>query len=725
MSIGSLDRNLFFLINSGASNPLFDILFPFVTRRGYLLFLPYLFALLWEGYRRRGSGRDPGPREAIIAILVAGCALMVGDWWGNEIKHLVGRSRPQHVLEGVRLLVGSGRAYSFPSNHAVNAFAFGVTLLAMTRGHLTRGFRIFASVIPPLIAFSRVYVGVHYPLDVLAGAGLGSCVGLGAVVLSRRIRASYAISPHATVLGVSLGAVSVFRIFYILHGPVDLSFDEAHYWEWSRRLDLSYYSKGPLIAYLIFLSTSLLGDNVLGVRIPAVLFSVFGSVLLFRLAAILGEATDYGGSTHDRSRWFSQGNPQGLGAALLAQAIPLFAAGGVIFTIDSPFLLLWILSLSLFWKATSREGRMLDWVYVGVAVGLGLLAKYMMLFFFLCGFLFLLFTEKRELLRGPKPYLALLIALLVFSPVILWNAQHDWVTVWHTVGHVGVRKGLQVSPKTLVAFAGSQVGVITPILFFLMIRALVAEWRDVREGSSAAPQSLPGVFLFWFSAPILAFFLVKSAQAGVQANWAAPAYVGALLAFCRRQWGPGFGEGSGFPARKIWIAAGAGLALLTTAAMHFPDLLRLPPKMDPTVRIRGWKDLGSRVTAVYDSMPPESAVFVFSDSYAIASELAFYVKGHPRTYCINLGRRMNQYDLWPDMNQEREAIRTRDGPGRPIHGIFVRAGEAEIPGDVARAFGSWEKRVVWAESRGRVIKEYSLFVCFDFKGLRTERPSFF
>src|SRR3990170_143136 len=725
MSIGSLDRSLFFLINHSAANPIFDLFFPFASRKGYLLFLPYFLALFWVGFRRRGSAREPGAAGAAVAILVAVCALLVSDWWGNEIKYYVDRSRPHHVLEGVRVLVGSGRSYSFPSNHAANAFAFGVTLLAMTRGHLTRGFRILTSAVPPLIAFARVYVGVHYPLDVLAGAGLGSCVGLGAVVLSRRIRAWYAISPHATVLCVALGAVSAFRIFYILHGPVDLSFDEAHYWEWSRRLDLSYYSKGPLIAYLIFLSTSLLGDNVLGVRIPAVLFSVFGSVLLFRLAPILGQATDYGGSTHDRSRWFSQGNPQGLGAALLAQAIPLFAAGGVIFTIDSPFLLICILSLSLFWKATSREGGMLDWVYVGVAVGLGLLAKYMMLFFFLCGFLFLLFTDKRELLRGPKPYLALLIALLVFSPVILWNAQHDWVTVWHTVGHVGVRKGLQVSPKTLVAFAGSQVGVITPILFFLMIRALVAEWRDVREGSSTAPQSLPGVFLFWFSAPILAFFLAKSAQGKVEANWAGPAYVGALLAFCRRQWGPGFGEGSGFPTRKIWMAVGVGLALLTTAVMHYPDLLRLPPKMDPTARLRGWKDLGSSVTAVYDSMPAESAVFVFSDSYAIASELAFYVKGHPRTYCINLGRRMNQYDLWPDMNQELEAIRTRDGPGRPIHGIFVREGETEIPGDVAHGFVSWEKRVVRVESRGRVIKVYSIFVCFDFKGLRLEKPRVF
>lgn len=725
MSVGSLDRSLFFLINRSAANPLFDLFFPFVTRKGYLLFLPYLLALFWVDFRRRGAAREPGAAGAAVAILVAVCALLVSDWWGNEIKHLVGRSRPANVLEGVRLLVGSGRSYAFPSNHATNAFAFGVTLLVMTRGHLTRGFRIFTSAIPPLIAFSRVYVGVHYPLDVLAGAGLGSCVGLGAVVLSRRIRAWYAISPHATVLGVALGAVSAFRIFYILHGPIDLSFDEAHYWEWSRRLDLSYYSKGPLIAYLIFFSTSLLGDNVLGVRIPAVFLSALGSVLLFRLAAILGEGSDHGGSSQNRSRWFSQGNPPGLGAALLAQAIPLFAVGGIIFTIDSPFILLWILSLFLFWKATSKEGRTRDWVYVGVAVGLGLLAKYTMVFFFLCGFLFLLFTDKRELLKGPKPYLALLIALFVFSPVILWNAQHDWVTVRHTMGQAGVPKGLTVSLKSLLDFAGSQVGVITPILFFLMIRALVAEWRNVREGSRAAPQSLPGVFLFWFSVPILAFFLAKSAQATVQANWAGPAYVGALLAFCRRQWGSRSGEGSGFPARKTWITVGVGLALLTTAVMHYPNLLRLPPKMDPTARLRGWKDLGGRVTAVYDSLPAESAVFVFSDRYTIASELAFYMEGHPRTYCINLGRRMNQYDLWPDMNVALEAIRKRDGPGRPIHGIFVRAGEVEMPGDVARAFGSWKKRVVRAESRGQVIKVYTVFVCFDFKGLRTEEPRVF
>ena len=725
MSIGSLDRNLFFLINSGTANPLFDILCPFVSRRGYLLFLPYLFALLWEGYRRRGSGRDPGPREAIIAILVAGCALMVSDWWGNEIKHLVGRIRPQHVLGDVRLLVGSSHSYSFPSNHAANAFAFGVTLLALTRGHLGKGYRAITAAVPPLVAISRVYVGVHYPLDVLGGAALGLCVGLGAFIACRRIRGWYAISPHATILGVVLGAVSAFRIFYILHGPVDLSFDEAHYWEWSRRLDLSYYSKGPLVAYLIFLSTSLLGDNDLGVRILAVLFSALGSVLLFWFAADLEESTGEGISSQLCPSGFSRGNNAGLAAALLVQGIPLFAAGGVIFTIDSPFILLWILSLSLFWKAVSRRERMEDWALLGIAMGLGLLAKYTMLFFFPCGVLFLLLTEKRDLLKGPKPYLALLIALLVFSPVIVWNAQHDWVTVRHTMGHAGVRNGLTLSFQSFTAFVGSQAGVITPILFLLMIWALVAEWKDAWKRTGASPLSLSGAFLFWFSAPVLVFFLVKSAQGKVQANWAAPAYATALLAFCRRQWGAGRGAGSGFPVRKIWIVVGAGLALLTTAVMHYPDLFRLPLKMDPTARLRGWKDLGSSVTAVYDSMPAESVVFVFSDSYAIASELAFYVKGHPRTYCINLGRRMNQYDLWPDMNLELEAIRRRDGPERPIHGIFVRAGEAEMPGDVARAFGSWERHVVRAESRGRVIRSYSVFVCFDFTGLRTEKPRVF
>ena len=75
----------------------------------------------------------------------------------------------------------------------------------------------------------------------------------------------------------------LFRLYYITSGVVDLSPDEAQYWEWSRRLDLSYYSKGPMIAYLIAVGAAIFGDNVFGIRIMTVIFSALGSIALYLL----------------------------------------------------------------------------------------------------------------------------------------------------------------------------------------------------------------------------------------------------------------------------------------------------------------------------------------------------------------------------------------------------------------------------------------------------------
>jgi undecaprenyl-diphosphatase len=129
----------------------------------------------------------------------------------------------------------------------------------------------------------------------------------------------------------------------------------------------------------------------------------------------------------------------------------------------------------------------------------------------------------------------------------------------------------------------------------------------------------------------------------------------------------------------------------------------------------GWKELGREVSEVYEEMSDTHPVFIFSDRYQISSELAFYVKGHPITYCVNLGRRMNQYDLWPGF---------ADRVGH--NAIFVRSGDADIPERIASAFGKVEKRVFTAYTKKHAkIRDYSLFLCYDFKGLPEEKPGRF
>lgn len=675
MSLPEIDLLLFSLINQDVHNGFFDIVMPFITKNAWALFLP-LF--LWCFFRDR--------KAATLAILLGIASFLLADWISNSLKYFFSRPRPCAELEGVRLLVGCGKSFSMPSNHAVNAFAFATPFIAL------RGIRLryLFLAVAATVGFSRVYVGVHYPSDVAVGALLGVIVSVCVLLSFRLAFKKFQTNPYSTALTVFLVSVALFRIYYILNGPLDLSPDEAHYWEWSRRLDASYYSKGPMIAYLIHLGTSLFGDTVFGIRIMAVLFSTLSSVVLYFFAkGLYDEKT-------------------GLFSAILIQLIPLFSVYGVIFTIDSPLIFFWTLSLLLFREClfhhphTSHSRTLVLWSLLGLTVGLGMLSKYSMVFFPLCALMFLLSShDGRKVLLTKGPYLSFTISLLVFSPVLFWNAAYDWVTFRHTAGQAHIAEGLRFSPISFLEFTGSQFGVLTPILLALMSVALI-RLRTTQGGK----------ILFWFSVPIIVFFLVKSIQAKVQANWALPAYITAIVAY------------AAYALRVVcdggkWGRALTGIAIASTitvtATAHYPAVLNIPIDLNPASRLMGWKELGSEVTSWYDRMSLDRPVFIFSDRYQVSSQLAFYVRGQPITYCVNIDRRMNQYDLWPSFDSLIHH-----------HAIFVRIGDVSIPQQVATAFQKVEKKVFTTYTKKHAkIRDYSIFLCYNFKGLDREEPKTF
>lgn len=662
---------------------------PFISEKAYLFFLP---VFLWFFYKDR--------KKTLIVLLLAVLSLLLSDWIGNTLKYYFERIRPCNVLDGVRVLMGCSHSFSMPSNHAANAFAFAIPFFILFKNRLRF---VFISV-ALFVALSRVYVGVHYPSDVLVGALIGSAFAISVIWLYNWTLVNGEKSPYTTILCLLILSISLFRIYYILNGPLDLSHDEAHYWEWSRRLDLSYYSKGPMISYLIYIGTLIFGNSVFGIRIMAIIFSALSSIFLY----ILGK------NLYDEK--------VGLFSAIILQIIPLFSTYGVIFTIDSPYIFFWILSLLLFWKAISSQSKVgiqesevtkeikkesqisklksqIYWCLLGLFVGLGLLTKYTMAFFYLCALLFLLFTkETRRYLFKKEPYIGLIISLIVFSPVIIWNANHEWVTLKHTVGQAHIADGFQLSLRCLFDFIGSQFGVITPLLLIFMA---ISIWK--------LRKNLKGAFLYWFSIPIIIFFILKSIQGKVQANWALPGYITAIIAFTFYYIKRYDTLGKGM---KILIIIAFILSLGVTSTAHYPSILNLPVKHDPTSRLRGWKELGEEVTRIYEEISATRPIFIFSSSYQVSSQLAFYVKGHPTTYCINLGRRMNQYDLWPGFYDLLH-----------YNAIFVSTGDITFPEKLTPVFQKVEKRIFKAYTKKHVkLRDYSIFLCYDFKGLKKEKP---
>ncbi len=496
-----------------------------------------------------------------------------------------------------------------------------------------------------------------------------------------------------SLLIIFLLAMSLLRAAYVAWGPFDLSPDEAHYWEWSRRLDLSYYSKGPGVAYVIWFFTRIFGPTELGVRFGAIVFSGFVSYMVF----LIGR--DMFGSVKS-----------GFYAAVLINITPIFSAGAVLMTTDVLFLFFWAVALYCVFTALKRQSA--SWWYAaGAAIGVGFLCKYTIVLLIPCIILYLIFSkDDRDWLKRKEPYIAALISLVIVTPVIYWNISHGQVTIKHTMGQVNAGGG-GVSLIGPLEFIASQIGFITPLVFTALVYGV---WLCAKTGFKDNGDGRRGALLSFFaSAPVFAFFIIMSFRGKVQANWALASYVAAYPASV---WGFESLYGRCVGKRGLLRAVaivGVALAAIITLPVHFPQMLfplgggRLMT-MPPFNRVTGWAELGEKVSDVKAEMEKAGPVFVMSDTYQITSELAFYTKGNPVTFNVDAGaRRMNQYDLWPSFG---------DRSGH--NAVYVKGGVADMEPAVASAFERCGREVYSIPFReGSPIKEFSIFRCYGFKGV--------
>jgi membrane-associated phospholipid phosphatase len=649
-----------------------------------------------------------GKRYERVSMILLIIAVIFGDIIGNFFKHLFLRIRPEHMIDNVRLLVESTNSYSLPSNHAVNTAAVATVLFLRYPNRKLIG--ICAIVLSFLVSYSRVYVGVHYPSDII----FGWLIGIGCAWLTVKILRKWdwrSGTDAKTIFGIKYGyllffltiIITLFRLKYIQGGSLDLAAEEAQYWNWSRHLDWSYYSKGPMIAYLIFIFTKLAGNTAFAIRLGAVVISSILTYLTYLFAKHLFSSKRIG--------FF---------AALAINIIPLFSAGAIIMTTDTPLLLFWALTLYLIYQAISSN-KSGYWYLAGISFGLGLLSKYTMVILIpLLLIYFLLDKEQRVWLKRKEIYLGLLLGLIVFSPVIYWNFSQGWVSVRHVFGLSKVSQGMHVTIRYSLEYLGSQIGIITPWIFAGLIYAWWVSLKPPYRSSNTASKFPAYYYLWCTSAPVFLLFFLKSIQGKVQANWAAPAYYTGIIltvAVLDKKYKEAISEKE---KKKIAIYTWSSILVtgLLVLLIHNPDYLAkinvpIKAKYDVTKRLRGWQELGNEVSLINSDMltaPIKSPVFIFSDSYQVASELSFYVSGKPETYCIDLGRRMNQYDLW-------------GGWDKLIgwNAIYVVDNNLEINKIVSRSFTTCElEKQVPIYLYNEKIREFSIYKCYNFKGLTIE-----
>jgi undecaprenyl-diphosphatase len=486
-----------------------------------------------------------------------------------------------------------------------------------------------------------------------------------------------------------IGVLLFFRLIYAVIVPVDLVADEAYYWDWSRQLDWGYYSKPPMIAWLIALSTSLGGSTTFVVRLPAVVLATAGLLFTFALARRL-----YGAKA-------------GFWVTTLCAAAPGNAALGLLMTIDAPLLFCWCASLYCIWRFLARRADRGIWLVLAITTtGLGILSKQTMLGFIpLTAFFLLTSPEDRGELRKCAFWLWAVITPLFLTPVLWWNSHHGWITAEHTRSHfAGESVGLLKRISQCAEFMGGQLGVASPVtcVLYAAISALgiLAFWRLPRRER----------FLLWFSGIPMLGVLGLSLLQRVQPNWPAPFYPAGIILVAG--WALGqvpsirplkSGE------RTLRRAAVVGVvAVLVTCAVPFGLGLQ-GTKLDLVARLRGWKELGDVVGARRAQLPTPEKTFVVTDTgRATASELAFYMPRQPRVYLWNGSDVVvSQYDIWGGPSDKRgwDALivtHPSSTPPSPLCGAFASVrpvGRVHVPIGAGRShtfqlwrgtgFGEW------------------------------------
>lgn len=471
------------------------------------------------------------------------------------------------------------------------------------------------------------------------------------------------MSPRWLAALLILGA-AVLRLFYLANNcPLDLAPDEAHYWDWSRHLDWSYYSKGPLVAWIIHvscwmfgaLSIQLTGSEMLAVRLPAV---ICGSLLLTGLYVLTVQV------------WRREG--LALAIVALGLTMPLLAAGSMLMTIDAPYTCCWVWALVIGYRAVFlgssgadpvlRTGaKRWEWPVLGMIVGVGILAKYTMVLFLPFMGLFLLATPThRRLLVRPGFWVAALVGALCCAPIVIWNVQNDWVTLQHARGHAGLQSQQLIHWFGPLRYLATQFAILLGFWFVIWVMAM---WH-LHPGRGRGAET---AYLWWISAPMFAFFgLFSLKNGGGEPNWPVTAYLsGVVLAggwlmeelqtrsLAWRRWALGATIGFG------------GLGFMLTAALHQiawvqPVLVRIAGpataeqpmplrRLDPTARLRGWQTLAREVDLMRGELRTRGIEPVLAGSvWTLPGEIGFYCEGHPTVYSLGLalGDRHSQYDLW-------------------------------------------------------------------------------
>lgn len=414
--------------------------------------------------------------------------------------------------------------------------------------------------------------------------------------------------------------IQLYRLFVLYHVNIDLHVDEAYYWGWSKHLDFGYYSKPPMIAWVIHLASMICGDGEICIKSPSLILYLLTSINVFLIAKELFD---------EKVAFFS---------GITFITLPLVSFYSLAITTDSVLLFFYSLTLLFFIKAI-KEDKLLYWIIAGITGGLGLLSKYNMIFFAISVVIYLYLCKKEEF-KKKNLYIALIIAAAVYLPNLIWNYHHDFITFKHTKEISEINRKL-FHPDKLLNFILAQFGVFGPVFFGVLLYLVIKPYfKDCKYK-----------LLYSFAFVFLGFISIQAFLSRAFANWASATYIaGTVLVIAYL-----------IEKNKIYLIK-VGIAINLIAAIlfyHYHDITKtlhitLTSKKDPFKRVLGWKEVANQLKPVIQKYHYP----LMFDDRVIMAEMIYYLRPNAfNSVMFNPnGKIKNQYDMETKLKKGKSYI---------------------------------------------------------------------
>jgi dolichol-phosphate mannosyltransferase len=439
---------------------------------------------------------------------------------------------------------------------------------------------------------------------------------------------------------------------------VPLNGDEALYWQHGRHLDWGFYTHPPMTGFLIRVSTFLLGDTLLGIRLISSLLGTGTLLLLYRLAWE---------STESRQIAFY--------AVLIYCLFPLMFGLGVAMVTDVPLLFFHTAAVYFVRKALIDAWKP-GWLLAGLMIGLMMQSKFLGALLIPGLALFVLIhPQYRKCLLQAMPYMGALVSLLVFSPVLLWGYQNGWINLEF---QFRIRtRDYELDFSNLWYYLSSIILVYTPVVVIALALILPKHWKPCCTESTAEMRQQGSLnLLAWLHFGILGGYLLLSMRYPLGAHWLAflqplsaillAEGLSRLKAVARRAW--------------YWWASLGTVSLLMVGMPIY--LLLLAPKLLPPEQLYlpednpvqravsnyfGWEEVGVHIARLKDELAVSFPnLFLSSSDYSLASVLSFYTPGHPDFALFNYenSKHGREYLGWsrPLMQNKGNTLMVSDSP---------------------------------------------------------------